>query len=144
MSSIDQWISLISFLVVMLLLGLSIYAVIVLFYRNVKHINAIADLIVQNKILTDQLTEKVASKNIEESEGFLRFVSQSRDWAFEYIENVQKQLNDFVENVGPVMAYYDKFGRINESPSMNTIFEAYTKLVKVLPETNEKQGENNE
>ena len=141
MSSIDQWISLISFLIVMVLLGLSIYSVIVLFYRNVKHINAIADLIIQNKVLTEQLSEKVSAKNIEESEGFLRFVSQSRDWAFEYIENVQKQLNDFVENVGPVMAYYDKFGRINETPSMNTIFEAYTKLVKILPETNEKQGE---
>jgi hypothetical protein len=35
----------------------------------------------------------VSNKNVENTEGFLKFVTQSRDWAFEYIENVQNSIS---------------------------------------------------
>ena len=99
----------------------------------------IAQLILDNQVIANQLADYMAQKTIEESDGFLRFVTQSRDWAFEYIEDVQEKLNNFVEQVGPTLAYYDKYGRINENESMNKIFDAYTELIKVLPESNENK-----
>lgn len=47
---------------------------------------------------------------IENSEGFLRFVSESRDWAFDYIEEVQSGLASFVNEVGPLIDYFDNYG----------------------------------
>ena len=133
--------SLIFFILTMAVFGLSIYANIILFIDNTKLKANLNQSILDNDIIGKKLYESTANKNVEGSEGFLKFVTQSRDWAFEYIESVQSALTDFVETVNPTMEYYDKFGRINETPSMNTIFDAYTKLVKVLPENNEKQGE---
>lgn len=132
-------ISLISFVVVMALLAFFIYATIVLFFRSRKYEKVITQLLIDNEAINKQFADHIATKNIEESEGFLRFVTQSRDWAFEYIEDVQSKLNSFVEQVGPVLAYYDKYGRIHENESMNKIFDAYTELIKVLPESNENK-----
>jgi len=137
----DTIISLISFIIILAVMGYSIYINVKLIFKNREMSINILQLMIDKQVLGENLQEEIAKHNIEKSEGFLKFVSQSRDWAFEYIENVQSALTNFVETVGPTMEYYDKFGRINETPSMNTIFEAYTKLVKILPETNEKQGE---
>ena len=35
------------------------------------------------------------ANSIEQSEGFLKFVSDSRDWAFKYIEDVQGAIVEF-------------------------------------------------
>lgn len=135
----NDLVSLIFFVFVMALLAFFVYSSIVLFFRNKKQAKMIIQLTIDNETVSEHFANYVASKNIEESEGFLRFVTQSRDWAFEYIEDVQNKLNDFVETVGPVMEYYDKYGRIHESPSMNTIYDAYSELIKVLPEQNENK-----
>lgn len=78
---------------------------------------------VNNLILTAQLDSLSANRdatNIEQSEGFLKFVSESRDWAFEYIENVQKAIME-----------YDLSLNKDDAVVRN---EAYKKLVSFLPE----------
>jgi hypothetical protein len=100
----------------------------------------------ENTMMLEKLVEQqdvINEISFKKNDDFVAFLSESRDWAFSYIEDVQTSIAKFVEKVGPVLAYYDKFGRINENPSMNTIFDAYTDLIKVLPE-NTTQGENNE
>ncbi len=100
----------------------------------------------ENTMMLEKLVEQqdvINEISFKKNDDFVTFLSESRDWAFSYIEDVQTSIAKFVEEVGPVLAYYDKFGRINEIPSMNTIFDAYTDLIKVLPE-NTTQGENNE
>ena len=52
--------------------------------------------------LSEYATHK-ESKKLEHTEGFIRFVSQSRDWAFQYIEDVQKSLLELKD-------YFDKNG----------------------------------
>jgi adenylate kinase family enzyme len=99
------------------------------------------------QVVVDYLEKEMAKTNaleLNDDDGFVKFLSESRDWAFSYIEQVQEQLKEFVDKVGPLMVYYDKYGRIQESESMNKVFDAYSELIKVLPETNNKQGENNE
>ena len=133
-------------LLLSIVIGLTVYAFFLqkLMKRaGMELLQAISD----RQTVVDYLETEMAKSNalqLNEDDGFVKFLSQSRDWAFQYIEDVQASLNTFVETVGPAMAYYDKYGRINESPSMNTIFDAYQKLIEVLPETNNKQGENNE
>jgi hypothetical protein len=100
----------------------------------------------ENELLIRKIEEQaevIKELSFQKNDGFVTFLSQSRDWAFQYIEEVQTVLDKFVETVKPTMEYYDKFGRINESTAMNIVFDAYTHLIEVLPET-ENNKENNE
>lgn len=145
--NVMEIVSLIAFVIFVAGLLTSSYTLIQFRNKYIKAQERYIQALVDKKAIEDKLTELIQegqNKDLEQTEGFVQFITKSRDWAFEYIEETQSVLSKFVEKVGPTMAYYDKFGRINESPSMNTIFDAYTELMKVLPETNNKQGENNE
>lgn len=71
-------------------------------------------------------------------ENFIKFLSDSRDWAFDYIEEVQKGLQDFIKSVEPSINHFDKFGIITEgSPNykdMKVISDNFKKLKSLLPE----------
>jgi hypothetical protein len=73
---------------------------------KVKNLNSeINKSIIEYMILADKYKEaaKESEKDkIEKTEGFLKFVSESREAAFEYIEDVQKsiqELRDFAKNL---------------------------------------------
>lgn len=71
-------------------------------------------------------------------ENFIKFLSDSRDWAYEYIENVQTGLQEFIDDVGPSIKYFNDYGAITEgSPNykdMKIISQSFEKLKKLLPE----------
>jgi alpha-L-fucosidase len=71
-------------------------------------------------------------------ENFIKFLSDSRDWAFEYIEDVQKQLETFVRDIEPEIMYFDEYGVVGDAyphyHSMKKISAAYKDLKKLLPE----------
>jgi hypothetical protein len=76
-------------------------------------------------------------------ESFLKFVSDSRDWAFEYIEEVQLALNNFKAKAGPQIEYFDKYGEILSNQRadyqlLKAISDAYKELIKVLPAEEER------
>ena len=98
----------------------------------------IVDLIAV-KAQLDQMSKSNGVKKIEETEGFLKFVSDSRDWAFQYIERVQITIKEFQDVFHPVaMQYYkDKDQPINQE-EFGKLFEAYKKLVQELPEEGKK------
>jgi len=105
----------------------------------------LVQLISDNKILLMKIESGSAEKDIEQTEGFVKFLSESRDWAFQYIETVQSGLNEFVKVAGPRLEYFDKYGRVVEGPhsdGLEEILTAYRELQKLLPEQNNK--ENNE
>lgn len=65
--------------------------------KNIGLIAQIAQLLIDKQILAEQLAKEVIKgQAVENSDGFLRFVSESRDWAFQYIEEVQSAMNDIV------------------------------------------------
>ena len=85
----------------------------------------------------DKLTAENDSKNIEQTEGFLKFVSDSRDWAFDYIEQVQGGLSTYISKVDADIQYIDKYGILIEHPiqdALNRISQAYKELKKLMPE----------
>lgn len=87
----------------------------------------------------DELKESSKGSNIEKTEGFLKFVSESRDWAFQYIERVQISIKTFQEVFHPIaIEYYkDKTRPINQE-EFGKLFEAYKKLVDELPAEGKK------
>ena len=100
-----------------------------------------AKLFIDNKTLE----EFIATNNIEfkndsdiHKENFIKFLSDSRDWAFEYIEDVQTQLETFVRDVEPEIMYFDEYGLVGDAyphyHSMKKISAAYKDLKKLLPE----------
>ncbi len=137
----------------LILIGILAATVIVLsalLIINKKERDALSDqafqMFLDNQILLGKIEQHSVSSDIEQTEGFVKFLSESRDWAFQYIETTQSEIKKFVEIVGPQMEYYDKYGRIINSvhtKSMDKIFDSYQELIKLLPETT-KQGENNE
>jgi hypothetical protein len=90
-------------------------------YRRVFRQNS--QLTVDNIALMKQLYEIMEakdSKTIEETQGFVKFISDSREWAFTYIEDVQKALNEYDDALS--------------SGKLDSINEAYKKLISYLPE----------
>jgi len=67
-----------------------------------------------------KVLEKQNNQSIEETEGFLKFVSDSRDWAFTYIEDVQQAIQA-----------YDVALSTDDAVVINI---AYKKLISFLPD----------
>jgi len=71
-------------------------------------------------------------------ENFIKFLSDSRDWAYEYIEDIQKGVAYFVNEIEPEIAYFDEYGLVGDAyphyHSMKKISLEYKKLKKLLPE----------
>ncbi len=89
----------------------------------------------------EHLVQEIENKKLEDTDGFLKFVSDSRDWAFEYIEEVQKALAEFDEVVAPQLEWATTYGTLAgesvHTNTVNTISEAYKKLRTVLPKNTE-------
>jgi hypothetical protein len=83
------------------------------------------------------LATKDSVANVEQSEGFLNFISQSRDWAFEYIEDVQEAIAEFGKKIGPEIKYLRNYASVlglTATKGIEKISEAYEQLLKVMPE----------
>lgn len=92
-----------------------------------KLVSIITQLTADNILLKSEiqrLSELSESFPHEETEGFIKFLSQSRDWAFTYIEDVQKAMQElFVALMGA---------------EEEQIKKAAAGLVKFLPEEDKK------
>ena len=72
-------------------------------------------------------------------ENFIKFLSDSRDAAYEYIETTQEAILTFQSKVGSLVEYFDEYGDVIsvERPdyaAMKQISSAYKELMLVLPE----------
>lgn len=106
-----------------------------------KNLNILSNTIKLLMMQEDQHTQNKTDKE-KSDEDFLKFVSDSRDWAYTYIEEVQQSLNDFIKNVEPEIAYFDEYGIVGSAfphyHSMKKISGAYKELKKLLPEDYDK------
>jgi nucleoside recognition membrane protein YjiH len=100
-------------------------------------------MLLQKKV--EELYQDIENVKLQQTDGFLKFVSESRDWAFQYIEEVQAALSEFDKTVEPKLAWAMKFGMVNGETAhtdiLKEISEAYDKLKEVLPK--ESQTPNN-
>ncbi len=127
---------------------ISLFTLIYFVIKNNIQKRKILALLVQSEmnkyIIAQKLEEtlkELSNKELLESDGFVKFISDSRDWAFAYIEEVQKALAEFDKEVGPQLQWAITYGNLAgptvHSNTIEIISEAYDKLKSVLPENNE-------
>jgi hypothetical protein len=87
------------------------------------------------KVLQDNKEDKTEDQTHKEN--FLKFLSDSRDWAYQYIEDVQNGLTKFVNEIEPEISYFDEYGVVGDAyphyHSMKKISQEYKELKKLLP-----------
>lgn len=84
-------------------------------------------------IIADQLKKA----NSIDNDGMLEFLTKSREDAFRYIEGVQSALQIFKEELGPIVAYHEKFGDVIYNPmgkQLDEVVLSYKKLMLLLPD----------
>jgi hypothetical protein len=149
MISID-WISLIAFtfwIVTFVILGVRVIKLKTLLTKSTV---AVTELLLKNDLLLkkiDDLYKQQSEKELENTDGFIKFISESRDWAFQYIEDVQQNLAEFDKELAPIIEWSNTYGNTLgdniHQDKLKQISEAYKKLQSLLPKEN-KQGEINE
>jgi hypothetical protein len=115
-----------------------------LYLKQIKNNKAI--LANTLKLLLHQEQEHQANKTDKEksNEDFLKFVSDSRDWAYQYIEEVQAGLKTFIDEVEPQIDYYDHYGAAVDGMvaphdfALKKISSEFKKLKSLLPEDYDK------
>jgi hypothetical protein len=89
-------------------------------------------------MLQEAQQEQVKTDKERFNEDFLKFISDSRDWAYTYIEDVQKSLDNFITDIEPEILFFDQYGDLMAAQpnynSMKKISEAYKELKKIMPE----------
>lgn len=96
----------------------------------------------QNSELKEAIAQEIGNNIFNDKEGkesFVKFLSDSREWAFDYIEEVQQGLNNFVNAVDKDITHFDNYGEAIYTPhadALKNISVAYKDLKKLLPEEN--------
>ena len=67
-----------------------------LFFNKKKLIGIIAQLLIDKEVITEKINDLNAMTSKEFSDGFIKFISDSRDAAFEYIENAQLIIKNYL------------------------------------------------
>lgn len=114
--------------------------------KTKKLTSQIIQISLDKAVISEQLKkvlDKKDSESIEQSEGFLKFISQSREWAFDYIEQVQAALLEFKNKVEPEIEYSKTYGmsvaESVHSKIIDRISIAYEDLKTVFPEDHVKK-----
>lgn len=135
-------------LTIFLLIGISILVLLYLLVKSNFQKRKILALYIQAEMdkhflgqKIEELSNELSVLKLSESDGFVKFISQSRDWAFEYIEEVQKVLTEFDEDIAPRLKWANTFGKTAgdtiHTETITKISEAYDKLKSVLPKNTE-------
>lgn len=90
---------------------------IILRVRRRKLLQSFLQITVENMTIKDQLANLPLLPS--ETEGFIKFLSESREWAFTYIEDVQKAITDLSVAM--------------ENDDKDKISKAYEEVVSFLP-----------
>ena len=89
----------------------------------------------------EQISNEISTLKLSETDGFVKFISQSRDWAFQYIEEVQAALKEFDNEVAHKFEWARTYGIVvnggTHGKVLDEISVAYDKLKSVLPENTE-------
>lgn len=131
-------------LIVFIALSISFAASFLLtFYQLKKTSEAFAKLVVITDFLNNASNPKQDKDDLTtHQENFIKFLSDSRDWAFGYIEEVQDSIKKFIDVVSPDIEYFDEYGNAGpmgpDHEALKRISKAFKELKTLLPEEEEK------
>jgi uncharacterized protein YaaR (DUF327 family) len=134
------------FISLIIIVTILVLSVVKLKLKNRKLAAELLQVTLDQNILMTKFTEELKKKedvSIEKTDGFLKFISESRDLAFQYIEAMQEALVKFKGKVEPEIEYMLTYGTATgdslQSKSFLKIEKAYKELIKETLPT-DKQG----
>jgi hypothetical protein len=97
------------------------------------------DTTTTNAFLLDKLKDKDKEESVKTDvqEGFINFLNQSRESAFEYIESVQNTLGNVLTDLSPIVEFHEKYGAIFDTDTRNqmqVVSNSFRELKKLIPE----------
>ena len=102
-------------------------------------------LLISHKSLQQFIdTNNIEFKNEDDihKENFIKFLSDSRDWSFSYIEDVQSKINKMILDLKNDVEYFEKFESLYDGhPSydmLKNFVKSYKELQDLLPKENYK------
>lgn len=136
-----NWVIVVIDILVSILIGLLVYNNIRLQLKNKKITTLSLQLAIDKTVALNKLGALMSEQQLEGDENFIKFLSQTRDTAFAYIENVQLALSEFDKVISKNIKYNETYGAAVgnsvASDIIKEISEAYAKLKKVMPEATE-------
>ena len=94
------------------------------------------DLRVLEQTLDEIENEKIHSNESIHKENFIKFISDSRDWAFDYIDNVQTTIAGIIQKTDKTVQYHKDFKSLEIEPyatHMAVLADAVEELKTLLP-----------
>lgn len=120
-----NWLDFTAYVITAIFISGLVYLIIFLAIKN-RRLNAKATQATIDRMaamdMLYNLMDEQQNTSVEQTDGFIKFISDSRDWAFTYIEDVQQAL-----------MVYDVALSTDDAKIIN---EAYKKLMSFLPEDN--------
>jgi flagellar motor component MotA len=117
----------------------SLILIIILSIKALRLKNEIKKLATAYSKVTQIMLSNDKLDNNVHQESFIKFLSDSRDSAFKYIEEVQSGITNFVDQVDSEISYFNEYGDLMAMApnynSMKKISEAYKELKKLLPDS---------
>jgi hypothetical protein len=99
-------------------------------------------LLILNKKKNIILEKRLSNREEIANESYVKFLNESRNTAYEYIEDVQVRLINFAKRVEPQLDYYNKYGTAVSGPHtilVKELSEAYDELKTIMPEDNKEK-----
>ena len=122
------------------LAGSFAFAYLITLFKINKINKSYTKLIISYKSLQDFVdNNNIEFKNEDDihKENFIKFLSDSRDWSFSYIEDVQVKINKMITDLKSDVEYFEKFGILYDGhPSYEMItnfVKSYKELQDLLP-----------
>jgi Tfp pilus assembly protein PilE len=135
----QQIIELIVFIIILAAIALLSFSVYKLKIDKDKAYAKLMQALLDNSVLAEKVSSLAAEKDanaLKEDDGFIKFLSNSRDWAFSYIEEVQSVVEGFRTKVDPAILKLNK----TKDANVKLIIEAYKELVSILPAQESKEN----
>ncbi len=119
------------------------FCYVIVLSQSIKIKRDISKLFIEKTLLQEYVDLNKSVKIKEDSEdlihkeNFIKFLSDSRDWAFKYIEDVQFGIKKFIDSVEPDLSYFDQYGEVGSAyphyESLVRINNAYKELKTLMP-----------
>lgn len=89
-----------------------------------------------------ELERRLANREEIANESYVKFLNESRNSAYAYIEDVQDQLITFASKVEPQLNYFNTYGTTVQGPHqilVKEFSEAYEELKTIMPQENKEK-----
>lgn len=127
------------------LAGTFAFAYLIILFKINKINKSYTKLLISYKslqVFVDNNNVEFKNEDDIHKENFIKFLSDSRDWSFSYIEDVQIKINKMIIDLKPDVEYFEKYESLYTGhPSyeiLNKFVKSYKELQDLLPKEDYK------